>query len=258
MDLSEFEEVSWNQPFDIGSKCLESQKKQVEAKLSQGVNKTSFVEKVRGDEQPRHVEIADLSNPVMKGNIPSIRLPKQTVERGQQFWDYECVMSIAKGVGCPIGVDKVTAERELGFYANVLIDLDLSKSLPNQILVEVDDGEEFLQEIAYPALPKFCPHCQAIGHSKNECKGLQREIHEVDPQSNMNTYQEPWKLKKLKNGVRREEEAVILGSKQQSLEQCNSSETSSRVQKTQYQFKTHFWRSHERIGMPVLNAWLLL
>ncbi|KAL5729843.1 hypothetical protein ACHQM5_002738 [Ranunculus cassubicifolius] len=45
----------------------------------------------------------------------------------QQYWDYECLMRIGKGVGKPIGVDQRTLKRELGYFANVLIDVDLSK-----------------------------------------------------------------------------------------------------------------------------------
>ncbi|KAF5174857.1 F-box/LRR-repeat protein [Thalictrum thalictroides] len=102
-----------------------------------------------------------------------VRFPKL----GQQYWEYdECIMSIAKAVGCPIGIDKFTMEREFGYYANVLIDLELSKSLPNQNLVEVEDDKEFIQDVVYPVLPNFCAHCQAIGHLKNKCKGLQKEV----------------------------------------------------------------------------------
>ncbi|KAF5179052.1 Zinc knuckle cx2cx4hx4c [Thalictrum thalictroides] len=320
MDLSEFE-GNWNLSTDQGKKSVVVQSEQGKKQVAQENQGLSFAEKVRG-EQPKHVEVGDLPNPVMRGNIPSIRLPKQAVERGrhyckhclvgrlefskitlaqvkttaqklwgpegvwkiiplgkgffmvrftaeeelmriwtggpwkfvdqvlrlskwtpdfdpeiqrstkalawvrfpklsQQYWDYECIMSIAKAVGCPIGVDKFTAERELGYYANVLIDLDLSKSLPNQILVEVEDGVEFLQEVEYPTLPKFCSHCQAIGHSRFECRGLQKATTKEDSPNIRNTYMEPWRMKKNKQVAHQERDAAVLKTQQQISQQAN-------------------------------------
>ncbi|KAF9601234.1 hypothetical protein IFM89_017419 [Coptis chinensis] len=64
----------------------------------------------------------------------------------QQYLDYEILMSMGRCIGYPIGLDKPTAEREFGFYASVLVDLDLSKHIPNQILVELPNGVDFMQE----------------------------------------------------------------------------------------------------------------
>ncbi|KAF9590682.1 hypothetical protein IFM89_036174 [Coptis chinensis] len=101
-----------------------------------------------------------------------VKLPKLK----QQFWDYEILMAMGRCIGYPIGIDKTTAARDFGFYASVLVDLDLSKPIPSQIIVEVPDGQDFVQEIELSRLPKFCSHCKTIGHLMSDCKSLQKEI----------------------------------------------------------------------------------
>ncbi|KAF9617727.1 hypothetical protein IFM89_038227 [Coptis chinensis] len=100
----------------------------------------------------------------------------------QQYWDYEILMSMGRCVEYPIAIDKPTAEGEYGFCASVLVDLDLSKHIPNQILVEVPNGVDFMQEIELSKLPKFYVHCKSLGHLMSECKSLQKEMRtEKDP-----------------------------------------------------------------------------
>lgn len=41
-------------------------------------------------------------------------------------------MTIAKGLGTPRAVDKRTLEREYGYYTNILVEIDLSKPIPNR------------------------------------------------------------------------------------------------------------------------------
>ncbi|KAF5187814.1 hypothetical protein FRX31_022600 [Thalictrum thalictroides] len=86
MDHSEFE-FNWNQSNDEGNKTIVAQTDQDDQQTIQGLQKPSFIEKLRG-KQPKHVEISDLPNPVMRGNILSIRLPKQAVERGKLFCNH--------------------------------------------------------------------------------------------------------------------------------------------------------------------------
>ncbi|KAF5197497.1 hypothetical protein FRX31_012916 [Thalictrum thalictroides] len=62
MDLSEFE-FNWNRSNDEGNKTIVvAQTDQDDQQTTQGLQKPSFVKKLRG-EQPKHVEISDLPNP---------------------------------------------------------------------------------------------------------------------------------------------------------------------------------------------------
>ncbi|KAF9609460.1 hypothetical protein IFM89_016459 [Coptis chinensis] len=93
---------------------------------------------------------------------------------GQQYWDYEILMSIARGLGNPVGVDKHTLNRDFGFFALVLVEIDLAKPIPGKILVEEGEGKSFLQEVEVDKLSKFCPHCKVVGHIMAECTVMRR------------------------------------------------------------------------------------
>ncbi|KAF5205415.1 Ribonuclease h domain [Thalictrum thalictroides] len=93
----------------------------------------------------------------------------------QQYWEYESLMTIGRTLGAPMGVDRHTLDRHYGYFASVLIDMDLSKSIPDKVLVEVENGEEFLQEVVISKLPKFCSQCKMIGHATFECRHLQKK-----------------------------------------------------------------------------------
>lgn len=66
-----------------------------------------------------------------------VRFPKLR----QQFWDYELLMTLGKALGNPIGVDQRTISREYGYFANVLIDIDLAKPVPDMIIVKEEGGK---------------------------------------------------------------------------------------------------------------------
>ena len=54
-------------------------------------------------------------------------------------WEYlhpHLLFEIAKGVGTPLHLDKATRDHTYGFYARILVDLDLSIDLPKSIMVE--------------------------------------------------------------------------------------------------------------------------
>ncbi|KAF9590401.1 hypothetical protein IFM89_034194 [Coptis chinensis] len=258
----------------------------------------SFADKVRG-EQPQHLDVEDLPTLEMKGNMPSIKLPKQAVERGRQYckycligrldfhkikledvksmatikwkpqgdwkiiplgkgffmirltceqdwrkiwgggpwnfgkqtlqltklspdfdpdvqtktnaavwikfpmlgqlyWDYKILMSMGRAFGSPVGVDKHTLDRTFGNFASVLVEVDLSKPIPSQFLVEEDEGKSFLQDAEVIRLPNFCGHCKSVGHLVAECKGLQKEIRRDEALKDV-THLEPTKQKKKRS-----------------------------------------------------------
>ncbi|KAF9603949.1 hypothetical protein IFM89_039288 [Coptis chinensis] len=93
---------------------------------------------------------------------------------GQQYWDYEILMSIARGLGNLVGVDKHTLNRDFSFFVLVLVEIDLAKPIPGKILVEEGEGKSFLQEVEVDKLSKFCPHCKVVGHIMAECTVMRR------------------------------------------------------------------------------------
>lgn len=54
----------------------------------------------------------------------------------QDYWHPQHLMEIARGVGTPLQLDKATKEREFGYFARVLVDVDLAGNLPSSLMVE--------------------------------------------------------------------------------------------------------------------------
>ncbi|KAF9598223.1 hypothetical protein IFM89_025924 [Coptis chinensis] len=53
-----------------------------------------------------------------------------------EYWEIRNLLALGRALGRPIHVDETTAKRELGYYASVYVDLDLSKPVPDKIWVE--------------------------------------------------------------------------------------------------------------------------
>jgi len=87
---------------------------------------------------------------------------------------------IAGAVGTPLLIDNITQNRLDGHYARILVDLDLSKKIFYEVMVE-REGFAFPVSIEYEGLPDFCTHCHSIGYNINSCRRLhplRAETHE--------------------------------------------------------------------------------
>ncbi|KAJ4719023.1 Zinc knuckle CX2CX4HX4C [Melia azedarach] len=78
-------------------------------------------------------------------------------------------MGIARGVGMPLQLDKITREGIYGYYTRVLVEVDVSDTLPQFLNVERDDYE-FHVKLVYENLPSKCSSCGAIGHDVAKCR----------------------------------------------------------------------------------------
>jgi hypothetical protein len=78
---------------------------------------------------------------------------------------------IARAVGTPLLIDNVTKNRLFGHYARVSVDLDLSKDIFYEVMVE-REGFAFSVAIEYEGLPEFCTHCKSIDHNVTSCRWL--------------------------------------------------------------------------------------
>ena len=90
----------------------------------------------------------------------------------QEHWRKKIVFVVESSVGTPICVDSVTSkpalERTFGHFVRVLVDIDLTKELKYEVLVE-RKGYAFFVEFEYENLPKFCDFCNMIGHNIQVC-----------------------------------------------------------------------------------------
>lgn len=79
----------------------------------------------------------------------------------------------------PLKIDDKMLSLEYGIFARILVDLNLSKFLPERLLVK-RKGFSFLVHFTYENLPQICANCGNIGHSGMESRRL-KEMHHNRP-----------------------------------------------------------------------------
>lgn len=83
---------------------------------------------------------------------------------GFDFWDPQTLFEIASGLGVPIKIDPKTLNRSVGLYARLLVDVDVSQTLPSNLRVERENGEAEVFEVEYERCPQPCNRCGLLGH----------------------------------------------------------------------------------------------
>jgi len=136
----------------------------------------------------------------------------------QEYWRKRIIFAIASSVGTPICVDSVTSkpaiERTFGHFARVLIDIDLSKELRYEVLVE-RKGYAFFVELEYENVPEFCVFCKTVGHSVSVCRkaskgsndGNHQDSNKGEPNDKVNKDKVPFEKR---NGVWMEKEKLVI------------------------------------------------
>ncbi|KAJ6365136.1 hypothetical protein OIU76_029999 [Salix suchowensis] len=69
-------------------------------------------------------------------------------------------------------------------YAHVLVEIDLRKTLPEQIDVSLPNGVVINQKVIYETLSKFCTFCNVIGHLVDSCSKLPKDLGGGFPHAN--------------------------------------------------------------------------
>jgi hypothetical protein len=87
-------------------------------------------------------------------------------------WSPTCLSKIASVIGKPIHYDMLTTLMSRLSYARVLIEVDLLVDLPNSINFVLPNGMLLLQLVVYKSIPRFCKHCQVLGHTDSTCSRI--------------------------------------------------------------------------------------
>ncbi|KAG5585785.1 hypothetical protein H5410_046219 [Solanum commersonii] len=85
-----------------------------------------------------------------------------------RYWSFTTLSKVASAMRIRLGTDGFTAKAEKISYARVLFEIDISKVLPDTIVVETPSGP-WNQSIEYEWRPKFYNNCIKLGHMENEC-----------------------------------------------------------------------------------------
>ncbi|XP_026378363.1 uncharacterized protein LOC113272781 [Papaver somniferum] len=110
-----------------------------------------------------------------------VQLPGLSLE----YWDEKTLFKISRAIGNPIKVDAATLNYQSGYYAKVLIKIDLAKNIPNKLWIVTGYGA-FSQGVTLTNLPKFCHKCKIVGHQISECR-INKQDFATDGQSSNST-----------------------------------------------------------------------
>ncbi|KAL2248410.1 UNVERIFIED_CONTAM: hypothetical protein Sindi_2693300 [Sesamum indicum] len=69
-------------------------------------------------------------------------------------------------------MDSLTLKMERVSYARILVEVDASKKLIDQVEFVMPNGITRKQSVAYEFTPKFCTECNRFGHLKETCQGI--------------------------------------------------------------------------------------
>jgi hypothetical protein len=86
-----------------------------------------------------------------------------------EYWMERTLQEITSVVGTPLVIDNAMSKTIHDHYARILVDMDFSKKLFYEILVE-REGFSLLVEVVYEWLPNFCTHYQNLGHDVIGCR----------------------------------------------------------------------------------------
>nr|XP_009804954.1 PREDICTED: uncharacterized protein LOC104250100 [Nicotiana sylvestris] len=97
-----------------------------------------------------------------------------------QCWAEENLGRITNCLEKPVCTDRLTAQCERILYARVLIEMDITQPLLDELTIEQPNGKIRVQRVDHEQKPVFCQECNRFGHPNGECKrgsqpGMQRK-----------------------------------------------------------------------------------
>lgn len=84
------------------------------------------------------------------------------------LYDHSVLFKIGSLIGKPLQIDHATAHKHRMSFAHIYIEIDLTSTAPDEILLDID-GFVFKQRVIYEKLPKHCVDCKHVGHSVDVC-----------------------------------------------------------------------------------------
>ncbi|XP_020547320.1 uncharacterized protein LOC110011493, partial [Sesamum indicum] len=89
-----------------------------------------------------------------------------------ECWHPNALGKIGSRIGTPIAMDSLTMNMERVSYARILVEVDASKKLTDQVEFVMPNGITRKQPVVYEFTPKFCTDCNRFGHLLETCQGL--------------------------------------------------------------------------------------
>ncbi|KAL2249649.1 UNVERIFIED_CONTAM: hypothetical protein Sindi_2438600 [Sesamum indicum] len=89
-----------------------------------------------------------------------------------ECWHPNALGKIGSRIGNPIAMDSLTMKMERISYARIMVEVDASKKLIDEVEFVMPNGITRKQPVVYEFTPKFCTACNRFGHLQETCQGL--------------------------------------------------------------------------------------
>lgn len=89
-----------------------------------------------------------------------IKLPKLPL----YLWGERTLDKIGSAIGVPMVTDECTTHKLRVTYARMLVEVDITRKLVEEIALKDKEGKILMQPVQYEWKPKFCDKCQKVGH----------------------------------------------------------------------------------------------
>ncbi|OIT27626.1 hypothetical protein A4A49_25768 [Nicotiana attenuata] len=101
------------------------------------------------------------------------------------YYEWDALCRIVEPIGIPLLMDKATISKTRPTTAKVRVEIDLTKPLLSEVLVEIinekGNMEIITQKIEYETIPAFCSHCKIQGHHEEKCRKLHPDLRNERP-----------------------------------------------------------------------------
>ncbi|XP_057791105.1 uncharacterized protein LOC131008230 [Salvia miltiorrhiza] len=122
-----------------------------------------------------------------------------------ELWHPEVISAIGRYLGSPLKIDASSAVGEVGHYARVLIEIDMSLPLREYVMIDEDDSSLYV-EFSYENLPAFCTVCKITGHSIDKCRRARDRAEHVNAKGK----NDPPKQDTLGNAITNKEQQKVV------------------------------------------------
>ncbi|KAH0672577.1 hypothetical protein KY290_026629 [Solanum tuberosum] len=173
------------------------------------------------------------------------------------YYEWDAICRKCKPIGTPLVMDKATNSKTRPATAKVRIEIDLTRPLINEILVEIRNNEGKVmiinQKVEYETIPAFCFHCKIQGHKDEKCRKLQPELrseHVNEGEKNgQNIHQDNRQLEHQQRQGFRKEKVVITKPTEQYKQNLSNPQMVHN-----HSVQTDEWKTIRRRGKPVNNT----
>ncbi|XP_019239960.1 PREDICTED: uncharacterized protein LOC109219951, partial [Nicotiana attenuata] len=114
----------------------------------------------------------DFNEEVLKTIPLWVKFPKLPLN----YWSNKALSKIESGLGKPLYADACTTVTDRISYARVLIEMDITRTLPGTIKLIDTNGKVIEQMVQYDWKPQYCQTCCQIGHSCHNKEAQKQDV----------------------------------------------------------------------------------